>query len=315
MKLITAIRTFCLLLCMALTMPSHALSYDDIQARGVIAIAVYNDFPPYSFKDENGNAAGIDVELAKALAKGLDVALDLRWMTPDETVEDDMRNYLWKGMNLTSEDGQRVKADVMLRVPYDREFAMKRDDIGHPAHELVHMFAPYQQERWLMAYDAAKLDRPKTAARFMYHPVGVEVDTVPQFFVTTAYGGRFREKSRTYPSTPEAFQALNDGEVSIVMGTASQLEWLHHNNKNPQANEHLTELAFPLLGRSEWELGIAVHSNYRQLAYALEDIVMAHINNGDFVRWGEKFGVDFQLPERFRPEPEVTNEEAIAQTP
>lgn len=313
MRFAIVVRTLSLLLCVVLSAPSQALSYDDIQVRGVIAIAVYKDFPPYSYTDGEGNPAGIDVELASALAKGLGVKLDLRWMTPDETVEDDMRNYLWKGINLTSEDGQRVKADVMLRVPYDREFAMKRDDVGHPAHELVHMFAPYQQERWLMAYDTAKLDRPQTAARFMYHPVGVEVDTVPQFYVTTAFGGRFRDKSRTYSSTPDAFQALNDGEVAIVMGTASQLEWLHY-NKKPQANEQLAELAFPLLGRSEWELGMAVHSNYRQLAYALEDIVMTHINNGDFIRWGEKYGVDYQLPERFRPAPDAAEEKTVVQT-
>lgn len=303
--------TLCLMLGLSLSQPLQALSYDDIQARGEIAIAVYRDFPPYSFTDENGEPAGIDIELAKALAHGLGVKLDLRWMTPDETVDDDMRNYLWKGMNLTSEDGQRVKADVMLRVPYDREFAFKRDDLGLPAHELVHMFAPYQRERWAMAYDAAQMDKPQTAARFMYYPVGVEVDTVPQFYLTTAMGGRFRDNTHTFPSVPEAFRALRSGDVAMVMGMASQLEWLHQKpggegKKAP--TEQLTELAFPLLGRSDWELGMAVHANYRQLAYALEDIVMEHINNGDFIRWGEKYGVDYQLPERFlsaQTDPEI----------
>ncbi|WP_394212171.1 transporter substrate-binding domain-containing protein [Enterovibrio calviensis] len=310
--------------------PSNALSYDDIQSRGVIGIAVYSNFPPYSFMDVNGNPAGMDVELANALAKGLGVELNLHWMTPDETVEDDMRNYLWKGMNLSSDDGQRVKADVMLRVPYDRAFAMQRDDLGLPAHELVHMFAPYHSERWLLAYDGDKLDTPQTAARFMYHPVGVEVDTVPQFYLTTAYGGRFRDNSRTFPSVTEAFSALTRGDVAMVMGMSSQLQWLHQQayypasqkvkntsqndefssdtskkNASPDAapTQKLTELAFPLLGRAEWELGIAVHTNYRQLAYALEDIVVAHIENGDFLRWGEKYGVRYQLPNRYLPVP------------
>ncbi|WP_245621543.1 substrate-binding periplasmic protein [Enterovibrio calviensis] len=358
--------------------PSFALSYDDIQAKGEITIAVYRDFPPYSFVDENGVPAGVDIELANALAKGLGVTLNLQWMTPDETVEDDMRNYLWKGMNLTSEDGRRVKADVMMRVPYDRQFAMQRDDLGLPAHELVHMFAPYQEERWLLAYDANQLDRPQTAARFMYHPVGVEVDTVPQVYLTTAFGGRFRDNSRTFPSVGDAFSALTEGEVGMVLGMSSQLQWLNHivapstsrlvdqpklnqpsinqpsinqasinqpslnrqrsdqqrsdqqrpNQKHPThnnassdaqlvalssdarasnahvSNMQLTELAFPLLGRAKWELGIAVHTNYRQLAYALEDIVVEHIQNGDVLRWGEKYGLRYQLPSRYLPEPE-----------
>lgn len=285
--------------------PVSARSYDDIQASGSISIAVYKDFPPYSFINAQGEAAGIDVALAQALADGLDVSLDLRWMTPDETVEDDMRNYLWKGMNLTSEDGRRVKADVMLRVPYDREFALQRDDLGLPAHELVHMFAPYQRERWLLAYDMAKLERPQTAARFMYHPVGVEVDTVPQFFLTTAYGGRFRQNARTFASIDDAFDALSHGEVAMVMGMSSQLEWLNSQSRRDlsQDSQHtepaLTELAFPLLGRADWELGMAVHNNYRQLAYALEDIVLAHIQSGDFSRWARRYGVDFNVPMRF----------------
>ncbi|MDD1793815.1 transporter substrate-binding domain-containing protein [Enterovibrio sp. ZSDZ42] len=330
--------------------PSFALSYDDIQARGEITIAVYRDFPPYSFVDEQGAPAGVDIELAKALAKGLSVTLKLHWMTPDETVEDDMRNYLWKGMNLTSEDGRRVKADVMMRVPYDRQFAMQRDDLGLPAHELVHMFAPYQEERWLLAYDANQLDKPQTAARFMYHPVGVEVDTVPQVYLTTAYGGRFRDNSRTFPSVEDAFSALTEGDVGMVLGMSSQLQWLNHialssashhviqrnpiqknassgaqqvkPSRHPQisnntSNLHvsdmqLTELAFPLLGRAKWELGIAVHTNYRQLAYALEDIVVAHIQNGDVLRWGEKYGLRYQLPSRYLPEPEDDVEEGIS---
>ncbi|MEZ9523021.1 substrate-binding periplasmic protein [Enterovibrio norvegicus] len=291
--------------------PVNARSYDDIQASGSIRIAVYKDFPPYSFINTQGEASGIDVALAQALADGLGVSLDLRWMTPDETVDDDMRNYLWKGMNLTSEDGRRVKADVMLRVPYDREFALQRDDLGLPAHELVHMFAPYQRERWLLAYDMAKLERPQTAARFMYHPVGVEVDTVPQFFLTTAYGGRFRQNARTYASINDAFDALNLGDVAMVMGMSSQLEWLNspshqgtsQDNQTSQGRQHskpvLTELAFPLLGRADWELGMAVHNNYRQLAYALEDIVLAHIRSGNFSRWATQYGVDFKLPTRF----------------
>ncbi len=91
----------------------------------------------------------------------------------------------------------------------------------------------------------------------------------------------------------------------MVMGMSSQLEWLNSplQKETSQSSQHtkpvLTELAFPLLGRADWELGMAVHNNYRQLAYALEDIVLVHIRSGDFSRWAARYGVDFNVPTRF----------------
>ena len=121
-----------------------ARSFDDIIESKYINIAVYNDYPPYSYLDAD-TARGIDVDIAKEIAAKLNVELILTWMTPGETTEDDFRNFLWKGHII-----HKVKADLMMRAPYDRSFSQKRDDIGLLANELVYMFAPYHQESCLL---------------------------------------------------------------------------------------------------------------------------------------------------------------------
>lgn len=93
-------------------------AFDDIIESGVLKVAMYEKFPPYSYLHD-GEPRGVDVELARKLAEGLGLKLQVLWVTPDETLDDDLRNFIWKGHYLRPD----VLADVMLRVPYDREFA------------------------------------------------------------------------------------------------------------------------------------------------------------------------------------------------
>ena len=141
MQLVKPFRVIFILLCLitgsALSAFGEARSLDDIKDSGLIRIAVYTDYPPFSFI-ENDNPTGIDIDIAREIASALGVELELIWMTPGETTEDDFRNYLWKGHII-----HRIKADVMMRAPYDPSFSQKRDDVGLLVNELVHMFAHF----------------------------------------------------------------------------------------------------------------------------------------------------------------------------
>jgi polar amino acid transport system substrate-binding protein len=161
--------------CWSLCATAFSRSYDDIIESNEIVIAVYNDFRPFSYA-ENGKEKGIDVDLAHVIAKQLGVKLRLRWMTADETVDDDLRNNIWKGHFLN-----RTVADLMLRVPYDKDYSLLRDDIGELVHQHVHMFAPFHAESWQVVYDSKKIESVETMAVFQYHDIGVEVDSIPQF--------------------------------------------------------------------------------------------------------------------------------------
>ena len=97
------------LICVALSSYANARSYEDIIESGQITIAVYNDYPPYSFL-QDGEPAGVDIEIGKHIAKGLGVSVEWLWINADENLEDDLRNAIWKGHIIT-----RQKADDVAR--------------------------------------------------------------------------------------------------------------------------------------------------------------------------------------------------------
>ena len=101
------------LLTLFLSISLFARSIDDIKKSGEVIIAIYEDFPPYSFI-EDGVPKGIDIELGKMIAKSLDVKPVWSFTGFDEDLASDLRNNIWRG-NVVHQN----KADVMLRIPYD----------------------------------------------------------------------------------------------------------------------------------------------------------------------------------------------------
>ena len=267
---------------------TFARSYDDIISSNEITVAIYSDFIPFSYQ-ENGDAKGIDIDVAKYIAKQLAVKLKLRWMTADENVEDDLRNNLWKGHFL-----KRSVADLMLRVPYDKSYALLRDDIGELVHEQVHMFAPYHTETWKILFNSEKIESVPTMAIFQYHQIGVEVDSIPQFYLMSAFNGRMRNKTKHYPSLPLAISAMQQNSVDAVMGLRSQVS--HYQHKLAAQTYQLATNAFPMMGQQQWDIGMAVKKDYRQLGYAIADIVELMVREGEMENIFLKYHATYQVP-------------------
>lgn len=281
---------------------SQAQSYDELMAEGEILIAVYRDFPPYSYQ-EAGQDKGVDVELAQVIAAGLGLKLQLHWMIADENLDDDLRNHVWKGHYLArNEEGAMLKrnvADLMLRVPYDREFAFKVDPDGRVINDLVHFFAPYQRELWAITYDAERMEPFENLAVFQYAKVGVEIDSLPDFYLSGAFQGRLLNHVEHFSSTQQALEAVDSQRVSAVMGTQSQLQW---GSARLARSEQLlmADIPFPNLLKRSWDVGMAVKDNHRQLAYAVEDIVEVMVKSGQFDRLYRRYGVQYSKPDRYR---------------
>ncbi len=280
-----------LTLCCALAQADvvRVRAFDDIIESGVLKVAMYENFPPYSYQ-QDGQPRGVDFELAQKLAEGLGLKLEVLWVTPDETLDDDLRNFIWKGHYLRRD----VLADVMLRVPYDREFSYKRNELGELINELVVMFGPYQRERWQTAYDDRRIEDVPSVAVFQYHPIGVEVDSVPSFYLSSVFEGRLAKNLHHYPSVQQAFAALKEGEVDATMAMRGEIEWLM-----AQAGEShlkLAENAYPNMGKQVWDLGMAVHESNRQLAYALEEVLEPLILEGGMEKLYAKHGLHYELP-------------------
>lgn len=274
--------------------PIEDRTLDDIVESGFIEIAVYRDFPPYSYQDSAGNPLGLDIEVGKLIAKGLGVEPHWYWVVPDETLEDDLRNAVWKGSLF---DGSR--ADLMLRVPYDRDYAYAIDGYGLPKHEHVVFFGPYHQEGWAIARDLEKTGDVRNLAIFAYEKVGVEIDSLPDTMLLSAFNGRLRENVTHYPKVADALTGLNQGEVAAVVGMRSQIEWgLRGDTRGFDVDtDGLEQLA-----KLHWDIGAAVKENHRQLSYAVESVLDAAIKSGEMAKVFAELSVTYSRPSVYESE-------------
>ncbi len=253
-------------------------SLDDIQERGFIKIAVYEDFPPFSYK-EAGKLKGADIDLGKLIAKELDVEARFIATQADENVDGDLRNNVWRGKLI----GGQI-ANVMLHIPYDRELGCRN--------EQVVLNGQYYNEQLAIAYRTE--DYPETAplpAYFRFDKVGVENDTISDFYLSTFARGQIVPNMTRYSDTTSAMAALKNGEIMAVMGPLSQLE---HDLSEGMA---VHTPPFPGLAKSKWTLGVAVRHNWRPLSYAVDDIIRAAIEDGRMAGIFQQHGLTFTRPD------------------
>ena len=251
-----------------------------VTEKGVLEVAVYKDFPPYSWMDKN-EPKGIDVEIGKAIAKRLAVSASIRMMTPGENVEDDLRNNVWKGHYLGG-----GTADVMLHAPIDRDFSAKVDQVS--------FIAPYQLEKLAFALDTSKLGKDVTIEKFTSEPIGVELDTLSDFYLLRTLDGKVSANIRHYKNIPEAIAALKKGEVPAVMGPRGEIEG---NLMDKPANIVVQHLDTPGLSRgSSWAMGVAVRAKYKDLTEAVGKAMADMVKDGTVSKIFAAHGVAYEAP-------------------
>ncbi|MEK0084499.1 substrate-binding periplasmic protein [Benzoatithermus flavus] len=254
---------------------------DELRAKGRIRIAFYRDFAPFSYEDADGHWAGIDVEIAGLIAKSLGLGLDLMPIQAGETVDDDLRNAVWRGTPI-----DKSWANLLLHVPVSRELEVRN--------ELVAIFGAYHVEKLALALDPARIEGGAFSLDLLSgHTIGVELDTLGDFYLSMTAGGRFREATRRFHGTGEAVAALVAGEVAAVIAPAGQIEGL----LGPERGrfELLTDV-FPGLAVTSWSVGCAVRENARDLGYAVGDIVAAAVKNGTMAGIFGRHGVTYRAP-------------------
>ncbi len=252
-------------------------TYDQIVERGYAVFAVYEDFPPFAW-EEGGELRGVDVELGRIIADFLGVEARFRAVAAAESVDDDLRNNVWKGHYM----GGGV-ANVMLHVPYDVDFACRN--------EQVVLTGQYFNETLAIAFDrAAYPDGGPLPGHFRSDSVGVENDSLSDFYLSGLAAGQLQPNIRRYPTTEAAMAALAAGEIKAVMGARTQLEH--------ELPETLAVHAPPLpgLARGQWTLGVAVRHSYRQLAYAVGDAVQAAVQDGRVAAVFARYGITHNPP-------------------
>lgn len=262
---------------------------DEIVERGWIEIAVYEDYPPYSWQD-GATAKGVDVEVGRIIAESLGVEPRFRFVQSGETLEADLMNYVWKGAAV----GGHV-SNLMMRVPYNSDFTCRVEQVvftGQYAGEKVGI--AYRIDDYPDAVQTPNADGRHPGGPvpsfFVYDPVGVENDSISDFYLTATFGASAR--ITRYKTVAAAMEALARGEVRAVMGPLSQLK--------AGAVEGVAVHAplLPGFQLSRWTLGVALHQSHRDLGYAVDDAVAAALADGRIAAIFANYGLDFTPPER-----------------
>lgn len=289
-----------LVICASLAFAGQAQSrsFDDVVDSGELIVGVYRNFPPFSYQ-QDGQPKGVDIDVGQVIADEMGLKMQLHWVIPDENLDDDLRNNVWKGHYLDKDDENPLAlkklADVMMRIPYDREYAYRQDSqTGEMVNEQVVMFGPYQRESWRVAFDTEKLEAVKTMAVFQYHSIGVELDSLPDFYLSSAFAGRMRKNVHHYSTPLMAFEGMKSGEVKAVMAMRSEIDAMLFAENNPRYQ--VAENGFPSIGKQKWDVGMAVKSTYRQLGYAVEEVVDKMVRDGRMEAIFSRYGITYELP-------------------
>ena len=252
---------------------ASATTLSRVRERGALSVGIYNDMPPF-----HDAGKGIDVELAQALADALGVRLTLLPFNADDSMNDDLRNMVWRGHYLGY-----GPADVLLHVPLERPLIEQNPR--------VHFFAPYFRERVMIARRLDRLPRLDTLSQLGQQPVAVSGQSLAGWLMLGADDGAYRSQLSTQSKHgAQAAQALARGEVAAAAGLASELESVLRGD----ARFAIAPLLLPRAPRSGWAVGLAVKRDADDLTEALARTVNELTASGRLQQMFERGNVNWQ---------------------
>lgn len=255
---------------------------DEIKERGRIEIAVYDSFPPWSYKAESGGYTGIDVDIAKALGEKLGVSTTINAFGADESMGDDIRNMVWKGHYIG-----RKPADAMLHVGMAPSFQAENDQAT--------FLGAYYNETMGFVYDVerfgADVDSPLALAG---NKIGVQLDTLGDFYLTSAFQGQLREDVEHFKSVPEAMRAFNAGELAGVMAPLGELRGAVNMLENGDVDIRQVQLTG--MYQNDWDVGLAIKAGNPALAQALGEAMTELRDSGRLEDIFNDYGVPYRAP-------------------
>lgn len=252
---------------------------DEIRAKGRLKVAVYQDFAPFSALVD-GKLVGIDCDIAALIADGLGLRLELRAVPAGDSVEDDLRDHVWRGSLV-----DRSVVNLLLHVPYRRELEIRS--------ELAVLVQPYCTEGFVLACDPLRIEGEPGYEALAAAGIGVELDSLPDFHLGSILDGALAGRIVHYRRPEEGIAALRRGEIAAFMGLRSQVE--------SGLGEELGRFELdpiPLTGpaAATWAVGGAVRENARDLGYAAGDILAAAVRDGSMAALFARHGVAYRPP-------------------
>ena len=247
---------------------------EGIQQRGILTVALYKDFAPFS-----DDGRGIDVDLAEALAAKLGVKMSPLWFNASERMEDDFRKMVWKGTPIGF-----GPADLMMHAPFDRAYMSRV--------EQVKIFAPYHRERFAIGRQLEKLPMLESLEPFETLSLAVEGESMGALVMLSADNGRYREKLKIFKNAEEAVGALKSGTVAAALAQQGELEGI----LGDDSRFAIESPPHPVLKMRQWMLGLAVKAESDDLAKALEGAMNELLADGTVKSIMQRHGVKHRQP-------------------
>ena len=233
---------------------------------GVLMVAVYTDFVPFSQVGAAG-CEGIDVALARRLAERLNLKPKLLPFTAGANMADDLRNMVWRGDVL-----HYGPADVMMHVPVDRRFSAANDQ--------ALTFAPYYRESLVLVRNVRVLPAPPNAPDLVGKAVAAEQGTAAASALLGAAGGALRDTVKITSTPQEALQLLGGGQVAAALVTRAQAEAALRVMPN-RAAYAISPLMLNGIPREGWVVGMAVKAENTDLAGKIAEALQAMASSGE----------------------------------
>ena len=161
---------------------------------GVLRMGTNATFPPYEFTDENGEVAGIDAEIAAAVAEKLGMELDITDMAFESLIpalQAGTIDIVLAGMTVDPERADQVNFTDSYATGVQVVIVPENSDI-----------APVEQEDGSLAVDLTG----KT--------IGVQTGTTGDLYCTEDYG---QENVKQFDNGPLAVAALVNGQIDCVV--------------------------------------------------------------------------------------------------
>jgi cystine transport system substrate-binding protein len=176
---------------------------DDVKSRGTLRIGIEGTYPPFNYKDDKGQLAGFDVDIAKAIAAKLGVK-------PEFTTTE------WSGILAGLQAG---KFDVIVNQVAATDKRRETFDFSEP-------YVVSYPQLIVRANETRKLETP---ADLKGKKIGVGQGSN---YADLAKGIEGAEV-RTYPGAPEYLQDLATGRIDAAINDSLLIPYLREKTKLP----------------------------------------------------------------------------------
>lgn len=253
-----------------------------IRASGVLKVAVYKDNPPFSDGPVT-DMGGLDVALAGALARQMNLKLSLLPFDAGENMGDDLRNMVWRGHYLGY-----GPADVMLQVPVDKYLMQQNPQ--------VLIFAPYMRQSLVLVHDTRRVADVSVPEDLKGLPLAVERGAGAASSLMGYGGGLLRNQVSIYNTGTQAAQAVLEGKAAGAYVTRAQAESVLSLAKAQPGLYKFATLALSGLPDKGWPVGIAIKKPYKDLGQALEVALQALRDSGELLKIFQQQGMTLTAP-------------------